>query len=313
MNSVNESTTINNHINPLPATWKNPRMIRSMTAFSHRELTTEHATLNWEARTVNHRYLDISLRLPEEFRSLESNFREIIQQALKRGKVEATLRFNPTAGNTSEIRINEPLARALIIACRQLEAITANPEPLKAVDILRWPGVTQDVPPDMDILAAHAKALLQNTLDDLLETREREGKRLADFIYQRCDQIAEIIVRIRKHRPGIIAAQREKILNRIEELKISPDYNRIEQELVILAQRLDVDEELDRLMAHLDEINEVLERDEPIGRRLDFLMQELNREANTLSSKSNDAETTQAAVDLKVMIEQMREQVQNLE
>ncbi|WGZ93950.1 MAG: YicC family protein [Candidatus Thiothrix putei] len=288
-------------------------MIRSMTAFSHRELTIEHGTLQWEARTVNHRYLDISLRLPEEFRSQENSFRDIIQGSLKRGKFEASLRFTPTTGNTSEIHINEPLARALIIACRQLETITNNPEPLKAVDILRWPGVTQDATPDKDVLTAHAKALLQDTLDDLLEMREREGKRLADFIYQRLDQIAEITVRIRKHRPSIISAQREKILSRIEELKISPDYNRIEQELVILAQRLDVEEELDRLMAHLDEINAVLERDEPVGRRLDFLMQELNREANTLSSKSNDSDTTQAAVDLKVMIEQMREQVQNIE
>lgn len=288
-------------------------MIRSMTAFSHRELSTEHGTMSWEARTVNHRYLDISLRLPDDFRSQENPLRETIQTALKRGKVEATLRFNTTRTVTNDIRINEPLARALIAACRQIETLTNNPDPVKAIDILRWPGVAQDTPADMDILAAHAKALLQNTLDDLLEMREREGKRLADFIYQRCDQIAEIIVRIRRHRPGIIAAQREKILTRVEELKISPDYNRIEQELVILAQRLDVEEELDRLMAHLDEINEVLERDEPIGRRLDFLMQELNREANTLASKSNDADTTQAAVDLKVMIEQMREQVQNIE
>jgi len=288
-------------------------MIRSMTAFSHRELTTGYGTLSWEARTVNHRYLDISLRLPEEFRSVENSFREIIQSLLKRGKVETTLRFNPSKGSTSEIRINEPLARALIMACHQLESISDNPAPLKAVDILRWPGVAQDSTPDMDILTAHAQALLKDTLEDLLEMREREGKRLAEFIFQRCDQIAEITVRIRRHRPGIIAAQREKILNRIEELKISPDYNRVEQELVILAQRLDVEEELDRLMAHLDEINAVLERNEPIGRRLDFLMQELNREANTLASKSNDSETTQAAVDLKVMIEQMREQIQNIE
>lgn len=288
-------------------------MIRSMTAFSHRELSIEQGKLSWEARTVNHRYLDISLRLPEEFRSLENRFREAIQKRLKRGKVEVTLRFSAAQGNNNEIQINEPLARALIIACRQLEAITDNAEAVKAIDILRWPGVAQDASPDMDILTAHALALLDDTLTDLRETREREGKRLADFIFQRCDQIAEITVRIRKHRPGIISAQREKILQRIEELKISPDYNRIEQELVILAQRLDVDEELDRLMAHLDEINGVLERDEPVGRRLDFLMQELNREANTLASKANDADTTQAAVDLKVMIEQMREQVQNIE
>ena len=166
-------------------------MIRSMTAFSHRELTTEHGTLQWEARSVNHRYLDISLRLPEEFRSQENSFRETIQATLKRGKVETNLRFTPANGNNNEIRINEPLARALIIACRQLETITDNPEPLKAVDILRWPGVAQDAAPDRDILAAHAKALLQDTLDDLLEMREREGKRLAEFIYQRLDQIAE--------------------------------------------------------------------------------------------------------------------------
>ena len=288
-------------------------MIRSMTAFSHRELTTPHGTLSWEARTVNHRYLDISLRLPEEFRSLENSLRDSLQAVIKRGKVETTLRFNPVRADNNAIQINEPLARALILACRQLESITANPEPLKAVDILRWPGVAQDAPPDMAILAAHTQALLQDTLDDLLEMREREGKRLADFIYQRCDQIAEIIVRIRRHRPGIITLQREKILNRIEELKISPDYNRIEQELVILAQRLDVDEELDRLMAHLDEINEVLERDEPVGRRLDFLMQELNREANTLGSKSVSAEVSGIAMELKLLIEQIREQVQNIE
>ncbi len=288
-------------------------MIRSMTAFSHRELKTEQGTLSWEARSVNHRYLDISLRLSEEFRSQENAFRDLIQTNIKRGKVELTLRFGAANGNSNEIHINESLARALIKACRQLESLTGNPEPLKAVDILRWPGIAIDSPPDMDIVVAHAKALLQDTLDDLIEMREREGKRLADFIFQRCDQIAEIIVRVRKHRPTIVAAQREKIINRIEELKISPDYNRIEQELVILTQRLDVDEELDRLMAHLDEINEVLERNEPIGRRLDFLMQELNREANTLASKANDADTTQAAVDLKVMIEQMREQVQNIE
>ncbi len=288
-------------------------MIRSMTAFSHRELKTEQGTLSWEARSVNHRYLDISLRLSEEFRSQENAFRDLIQTNIKRGKVELTLRFGAANGNSNEIHINESLARALIKACRQLESLTGNPEPLKAVDILRWPGIAIDSPPDMDIVVAHAKALLQDALDDLIEMREREGKRLADFIFQRCDQIAEIIVRVRKHRPTIVATQREKIINRIEELKISPDYNRIEQELVILAQRLDVDEELDRLMAHLDEINEVLERNEPIGRRLDFLMQELNREANTLASKANDADTTQAAVDLKVMIEQMREQVQNIE
>lgn len=288
-------------------------MIRSMTAFSHQENTSENGSLSWEIRTVNHRYLDISIRLPEEFRSQENAFRSQIQKRLKRGKLEASLRYTNSTNTDNAVVVNEPLARALIVACRQIESITDNPDPLKAVDILRWPGVTQDTPPDLDKLNEHAQSLLLAALDDLIATRKREGQRLSEFLFQRCDQIAEIIVKVRKQRPKVVAAIKDKINARIEELDITPDNNRLEQELVMLTQRLDVDEELDRLMAHLDEINEVLERDEPIGRRLDFLMQELNREANTLASKSNDADTTQSAVDLKVLIEQMREQVQNIE
>jgi len=288
-------------------------MIRSMTAFSHQENTSDNGSLSWEIRTVNHRYLDISIRLPEEFRSQENAFRSQIQKRLKRGKLEASLRYTNSTNTDNAVVVNEPLARALIVACRQIESITDNPDPLKAVDILRWPGVTQDTPPDLDKLNEHAQSLLLAALDDLIATREREGQRLSEFLFQRCDQIAEIIVKVRKQRPKVVAAIKDKINARIEELDITPDNNRLEQELVMLTQRLDVDEELDRLMAHLDEINEVLERDEPIGRRLDFLMQELNREANTLASKSNDADTTQSAVDLKVLIEQMREQVQNIE
>lgn len=288
-------------------------MIRSMTAFAYRELTTEQGNLSWEIRSVNHRYLDISLRLPEEFRSQENVFRDFIQSRAKRGKVEATLRFTPKIGTDNTIQVNEELARALIVACRQIESIAGTTESVKAVDILRWPGVTQEVSPDLEALHQHARAALLEGLNDLVSTRTREGQRLAEFIYARCDQIAEISVRIRKRRPIIIAQLRDKILQRLEELAVTPDNNRLEQELVLLAQRLDVEEELDRIMAHLDEINAVLERKEPVGRRLDFLMQELNREANTLSAKSNDAETTQASVDLKVLIEQLREQVQNIE
>ncbi|MEN9433271.1 MAG: hypothetical protein RLZZ422_860 [Pseudomonadota bacterium] len=288
-------------------------MIRSMTAFAYRELTTDQGTLSWEIRSVNHRYLDISLRLPEEFRSQENVFREFIQSRAKRGKVEATLRFNAKISTDNAIQVNEELARALIVACRQIEAFAGNTEALKAVDILRWPGVTQEASPNLETLHQHARASLLEGLNDLVSTRTREGQRLAEFIYARCDQIAEILVRIRKRRPLIITQLRDKILQRLEELNVTPDNNRLEQELVMLAQRLDVEEELDRIMAHLDEINAVLERKEPVGRRLDFLMQELNREANTLSAKSNDAETTQASVDLKVLIEQLREQVQNIE
>lgn len=288
-------------------------MIRSMTAFAHHETSSTHGKLSWELRSVNHRYLDISLRVPEEFRSLENNFRTLLQNRLHRGKLEASLRYVAGVGETSTIVVNEPLARALIIACRQIEALTNSSETLKAVDILRWPGVTLDSAPDLEKLGQEAEQLLLTALNDLIATREREGKRLAEFIDSRCDQIAEILVRVRKRRPEIIHGIKERIYQRLAELDVIPDNNRLEQELVILAQRLDVEEELDRLMAHLDEITAVLERDEPIGRRMDFLMQELNREANTLASKSNDAETTQAAVDLKVLIEQMREQIQNIE
>lgn len=288
-------------------------MIRSMTAFAHHEISSTHGKLSWELRSVNHRYLDISLRVPEEFRSLENNFRTLLQNRLHRGKLEASLRYVAGVGETSTIVVNEPLARALIIACRQIEALTNSSETLKAVDILRWPGVTLDSAPDLEKLGQEAEQLLLTALNDLIATREREGKRLAEFIDSRCDQIAEILVRVRKRRPEIVNGIKEKIYQRLAELDVIPDNNRLEQELVILAQRLDVEEELDRLMAHLDEITAVLERDEPIGRRMDFLMQELNREANTLASKSNDAETTQAAVDLKVLIEQMREQIQNIE
>lgn len=288
-------------------------MIRSMTAFAYRETSTEQGTLSIEVRSVNHRYLDISLRLPEELRSEENTLRDFIQSRIKRGKIEATLRFTAQISTQNAIQVNEELAKSLIIACRQIETIAGNTEPLKAVDILRWPGVTQEASPNLEHLQQQARALVLEALNDLLNTRSREGQRLAEFIYARCDQIAEISVRIRKRRPIIISQLREKILQRIEDLNLTPDHNRLEQELVLLAQRLDVEEELDRIMAHLDEINEVLERKEPIGRRLDFLMQELNREANTLSAKSNDAETTQATVDLKVLIEQLREQVQNIE
>lgn len=288
-------------------------MIRSMTAFAHHEIASTHGKLSWELRSVNHRYLDLSLRVPEEFRALENSFRTLLQNRLSRGKLEASLRYAAGVGETSTIVVNEPLARALIIACRQIEALTNSSETLKAVDILRWPGVTLDSAPDLEKLGEEAEQLLAIALNDLIDTREREGKRLAEFIDSRCDQIAEILVRVRKRRPEIVSGIKDKIQQRLAELDVIPDNNRLEQELVLLAQRLDVEEELDRLMAHLDEIMAVLERDEPIGRRLDFLMQELNREANTLASKSNDAETTQAAVDLKVLIEQMREQIQNIE
>jgi uncharacterized protein (TIGR00255 family) len=288
-------------------------MVHSMTAFALKESKQNSHQLAWEIRSVNHRFLDIHLTLPEGFKQFENDFRNAIKNKLKRGKLEARLRFSSENKQEVGIEVNETRARALIIACRQIEAITDNTEPLKAVDILQWPGVTKEVELDTDNLVVEARMLLDSTLVDLSANREREGHSLAGFIDQRCDQIAELIVRIRKRRPIVIDTLRDKIMQKIKDLDIPSDNQRLEQELVILAQRLDVDEELDRIMAHLDEINQVLESDEPIGRRLDFLTQELNREANTLSSKSHDTETTQITVDLKVLIEQIREQVQNIE
>lgn len=288
-------------------------MAKSMTAFAFAEQNLSLGSVSWELRSVNHRYLDLSLRLPETFRQNENTYREQIKAQLKRGKVEAYLRFEVNNQQENEIKVNEPMARALIIASREIEKLIESPKALGALDVLQWPGVTQEIKPDMQTIFPDIAVLLNQALVELTANRAREGARLAEFVFQRCDQIAEIVVKIRRHRPAIIAAQREKILKKLEEIHVSPDTDRLEQELVMLAQRLDVDEELDRLMAHLDEINAVLESNEAIGRRLDFLMQELNREANTLSSKSNDAQTTQWAVDLKVLIEQMREQIQNLE
>ena len=288
-------------------------MVRSMTAFALKESKLSTHQLAWEIRSVNHRFLDINLTLPESFKPFENDFRNALKKQLKRGKIEARLRLASQNKQQVDIQINESLARALIVACRQIEAITDNTEPLKAVDILQWPGVTNEAQPDTDSLVVEARLLLDATLADLCTNREREGNALATLIDQRCDQIAELIVRVRKRRPEVLDNLRDKILLKIDTLDITPDNQRLEQELVILMQRLDVDEELDRIMAHLDEMNRVVESDEPIGRRLDFLSQELNREANTLSSKSHDTETTQITIDLKVLIEQIREQVQNIE
>jgi uncharacterized protein (TIGR00255 family) len=288
-------------------------MAKSMTAFSYQESTGEYGECIWEIRSVNHRYLDSRIHLPEAFRSQENHYREQIKAKLKRGKIDASLRFTANKKTQNDITVNEPLARALIIASRQLESYIENPKPITSIDVLNWPGVAQEIQADVSVAFTPAIQLLDHTLDDLIATRLREGQRLVEFILQRCDQIAEVIIQIRQRRPQMLDALRDKLLKRIHDLQLTLDENRLEQELVLLAQRFDVEEEIDRLMAHLDEINLILERNQPMGRRLDFLMQELNREANTLASKSHDSITTQAAVELKVLIEQMREQIQNLE
>ena len=287
-------------------------MTYSMTGFARVEKQSDVGALVLELRSVNHRYLDISFRMPEELRAFETQLRERLQQKLARGKIECNLRYEPSSG-TTEVLVNEDAVRALLDAVKKTEDIMSNAARISALEILRWPGVIQEPSPDENALAALLLETVDEGLERLLEMRAREGRRMAELLRQRLDGIEAIAAKVRRRRPEVVAAMREKLEVRLAQLDVDADPGRLEQEMAMIAQKLDVDEELDRLDAHVKAAREVLDRDEPVGRRLDFLMQEFNREANTLGSKSADAETTEAAVELKVLIEQMREQVQNIE
>ncbi len=288
-------------------------MTRSMTAFARKVDEQDWGSLVWEIRSVNHRYLDTGVRIPEELRSIEMQVREKVAEKVGRGKLECVMRFNPSHAYTSEIVINEKLAKAVVNACKAVDAKSHQPNEINPMDVLRWPGVVEESKQDMQPVMKAAMNLLQDTLDELVETREREGRRLQEMVLQRIQAMADIVKNVRVVYPEIVNAQREKLLARLQELKAAPDMERLEQELVYLAQKMDVEEELDRLESHITEVRQIFKRSEPVGRRLDFIMQEFNREANTLGSKSVDIQTTQASVELKVLIEQVREQVQNIE
>lgn len=285
-----------------------------MTAFSRQDDKTNNITLNWEIRSVNHRHLDIVLHMPEALNAHENTFKEIIRKKLGRGRLDIKLTAqSPDSQSAEKIQLNEAKVKALLSVCSQLKLITHKSANLSAMEILQWPGVMEEALHSQYDYTDAAKNLLEKALDELISMRETEGARLLEMIESRCDSIVIIVKSVKARRAEVIKALREKVLNKLAELDVSADKNRLEQELVYQAQRLDTDEELDRLGAHIEEISAVLKRDEPVGRRLDFLMQELNREANTLASKSNDAETTKSAVELKVLIEQMREQCLNIE
>ena len=289
-------------------------MIQSMTAFARGDDVNDKGSLSWEIRTVNHRYLDTALRLPEGFRSQENDLKELVRQYLARGKVDATLRFDPEGSESIvAISLDQQLIKNLMTAQADIQGLAASAAPMSVSDILNWPGVVQPETFDFDDLSKAAAALLKITLKDLVEARSREGERLVGFIEQRCDQIEKIIQAVTERREIVVDGARERLMQRIEGLDLEFDPARLEQELAIQAQRLDVSEELDRLVVHIQELRQILSSGKAVGRRLDFLMQELNREANTLGSKSNDAETTRHSMDLKVLIEQMREQIQNIE
>ncbi|MBB3103493.1 YicC/YloC family endoribonuclease [Azomonas macrocytogenes] len=287
-------------------------MVHSMTAFARAELAGAHGTLGWEIRSVNHRYLEPHLRLPDTFRDLEAPVREMLRKGLSRGKVECTLHFTEAAGSRA-LQVNHEHARQVIGAAESLAELIGQPAPLNPLEVLGWPGVLVASSTDRQALNQTALELFQMSLDELKEGREREGMELAKVIDERLATALEQVTALREILPDMLEAQRQKIHDRCAELQVALDPLRLEQEITLLAQKSDVAEELDRLTTHVAEVGRVLRSDGATGRRLDFLMQELNREANTLGSKAFDTRSTQAAINLKVLIEQMREQVQNIE
>ncbi|MCP5140906.1 MAG: YicC family protein [Gammaproteobacteria bacterium] len=288
-------------------------MIRSMTAFGHADRSGEWGELGWEVRSVNSRYLEVFPRMPEEFRVVEPAARERLGNVAKRGKCELMLRYKPAAGGVGPVTIDVERAKGLIAAYQELERLMYDPARVSPLDLLRQPGVMADTKQDLDALRELALEALDEALAAWVASREAEGARLAATIIERLDAMGPLIEAARQRMPEIVAANRERLRERLAEVLAQVDENRIEQEMVLLAQKLDVDEEMDRLESHRVELRAVLERREPVGRRMDFLMQEFNREANTLGSKSADTEITRVAVELKVLIEQMREQIQNIE
>ena len=289
-------------------------MIRSMTGFARRERQGPFGLLSCELRSVNHRYLELSLRLPDDLRCLEGDARTLLATNLRRGKVEAGVYLRSATADTAALELN----RSLVIELRQRAAEVAEllggaPAAISAFDVLRWPGVVRETDRDLAPVATEAMALLADTVAELNESRAREGARLRDTLRQRCESLRARVVTVRARLPEVRGRIQSRTAERAAQLGVSVDSDRLEQEIALLACKMDVEEELDRLGSHVTEILQVFDSKEPAGRRLDFLMQELNREANTLSSKSQDVETTRAAVDIKVLIEQMREQVQNIE
>jgi len=288
-------------------------MLNSMTGFAREAAELPFGTLTCELRAVNHRYLDVQFRLPEELRPKEVELRRQIAAAVKRGKVECSLHLRRAFHASDELKLDQQLVRQISARIAELSDLLPETRALDPIDVLRWPGIIQEPEIDTEPLFTSTSELLAATLSALGEMRSSEGGRIADMLESRCAEIIDIAASVKKRMPEVMDTVRSKQRERIDNLNIDADPARLETELALIAQKLDIDEELDRLVSHISEIRAVLGKGEPVGRRLDFLMQELNREANTLGSNSSDTETTKAAVDLKVLIEQMREQIQNVE
>jgi len=288
-------------------------MIRSMTAFARRELRADWGTARWELRTVNNRFLDVAPRLPEDLRAIEAAVRERIGARLNRGKADCTLRLERARGGEQSLALDLDVAHQVAAAAAEIADRITSPGPVDPLDVLRWPGVLRTELADPDAVASASLALLDEALTDLVDAREREGAKIAGMLEQRLAEVSRITAEIRAVLPEIVAGARARMVARVAEMQATLDADRLEQEIVLLAQKTDVAEELDRIDAHVAEIRHVMQAAQPVGRRLDFLIQEHHREVNTLGSKSMDTRTTRASVDLKVLIEQLREQVQNVE
>ncbi|MCX7107843.1 MAG: YicC family protein [Methylococcales bacterium] len=288
-------------------------MIRSMTAYAGNEARIGDSTLNCELRSVNHRYCDITIKLPDHLRFIEADLRSLIAAKINRGKIECSLSVKKQPKDAQHFNININAVIALLAATDQIEEQMQASLSFSALDVLAFPGIQQEPTTDKSHLNEEITHLVKQTLTQFLEVREREGAQLKVLIEERCIKMQGFVALASKRMPEVLLLIRNKLTDRITELVVQPDFDRLEQELVFLAQKLDITEELDRLDTHVTEVLRVLKEKDPVGRRLDFLMQELNREANTLGSKSTDKEMTQIAIELKVLIEQMREQIQNIE
>ncbi|MDR3428799.1 MULTISPECIES: YicC/YloC family endoribonuclease [Silvimonas] len=288
-------------------------MIYSMTGFSVAQRELSAGTLTVELRAVNHRFLDLSVRLPEEFRAFEGAIREKVAGGVARGKVECRIGFNANAGSAGELKLDRQLLQALIDASRVAQELAPGTGDLKLGEMLRWPGVLTQTAPQPEELGEACLALLTGVLKDFSASRGREGEKLKAHLVERVQGMEAIVAEVKPRIPQLVVEYETKLKNRFLEALGTMDDDRVRQEIVVFAQKIDVDEELSRLTAHLEEVRRILDKGGAVGKRLDFLMQELNREANTLGSKSVSVETSRASMALKVLIEQMREQIQNLE
>jgi len=288
-------------------------MTLSMTGFSRQEIAEDWGSLSIEIKSVNHRYLETWFRLPESLKSSETQIRDQIRKTIKRGKLDIQVRLTTTSGRSESIQVNDAALHNLDQALEQVRHIVPEAKQPTALELLSWPGITQSAELDVETLNAVLKTLTANAIKQLVEHRRREGVELAQAIEERLIAISNIVAEVKNSLPNILQQQRQNLADKVADLRVEIDPQRLEQEIVLLAQKADVAEELDRLNAHIQEARHILKKKEVKGRQLDFLMQEFNREANTLSSKSIVTETTRSAVELKVLIEQMREQIQNIE